>query len=1011
MPPDPEFDDRPQGVRRPRRSGRRRSRVLLPTILILVVLLIAFFALSGVYTEWLWYRSVGQSGVFTRMWTTKIGLFAVFGVIMAVLVATSAAVAFRVRPTFRSASPEQASLERYRGAIEPFRRVLFIVIPAIVGIMSGASAASNWQVWMMWRNARPFGMTDPQFHKDVSYYVFTYPFYRFVLGFLLFAVLLSLVAALVIHYVYGGIQFQAVGRRATPAAQAQLSVIIGIFVLFKAGAYWLDRYGLAIKGDSLVQGFTGLKYRDVHALLPAKTILAVVAIICAGLFIANVFRRTWTLPLLGLGLLVVSATLIGGIIPALVQQFQVKPSEVVKEQPYIQRNIDATLTAYGLTKVQQQSYKGNDQPSAAAIQADLPTLANVRLVDPALLSPTFRALQQVRTYYSFPDALNIDRYPISTPSGETLRGAVIAAREIDLTNLPAAQANWANTHLIYTHGYGVVAAYDNTVQSDGSPSFFSAGIPVTGLIPVSQPRIYFGQTSPDYSIVTPGSAVAHELDYPNDQASTGQSTNSYSGSGGVPMGSFFNRLMFTVKYQEPNILLSSLIDKNSRIMWDRQPQLRVAKVAPWLHLDSNVYPAVIDGKIKWIIDGYTTTNSFPYANSTTWSDATNDSLTPTVTNGFGPSPEPLNYLRNSVKAVVDAYDGSVTLYAWDESDPILKSWEGAFPGVVQPKSSIPASLMAHLRYPTDLFKVQRYIYSRYHVNDPNAFYSGQGFWIVPTDPTNKVDPAALQPPYFLSLQMPGQGAASFSLTTTFAPQKRQTLAAFMAVDSTPGSDFGAIRVLELPSETTLPGPVQVQNNFESDPAVSLTLSLLRGKGSEVDLGNLLSLPVGGGLLYVEPVYVRATTDGYPLLKKVLVGFGARVSMKDSFQAALADVFGTAPGGSSNGGGSSNTGTGTEAQKLAKAIADAQAAYSAGQAALVKGDFAAYGVAQKALADALNRAAAAEAAIAGTAGSTKVSPTPTPSPTLSPSVTPSPTGSSTTIAFGLFGSLVGSRPVA
>lgn len=969
-----------------------RGRILLPTLIILGLLVLAFVVFTGFYTDWLWFGSVGKTSVFSTTLVTRVILFAVFGLAMAVVTGFTMWLAWRMRPTFRGMTPEQASLERYRIALDPFRKGLLILIPLILGGLTGVSAASEWGTYLAWRNSTDFGVTDPQFGLDVSFYAFTYPFLRFVLGTLFAMVLLSILLAVVVHYLYGGLRLQPPGDRASAAAQAHLSILIGIFLLLKAVAYWLDRYGLAISNQSLVPGFTGLKYTDVNAMVPALTILTFIAILCAALFFLNAFRRNWAIPLIGLGLMIVSSLLIGALYPAIVQQFQVRPSELVKEQPYIERNITATRDAYGIADADVSDYPGTvSLPTEQVIEDNAGTLTNIRLLDPAVVSPTYNQLQQIRGYYSFADALDVDRYTLD----ERQRGAIVAVREVNLDGIPDAQRNWANDKAVYTHGYGFVAAYDNTARTDGQPSFFESDIPPTGALDITQPRVYFGELSPPYSIVgAPEGSPPVELDYPDDAAPSGQRNNTYEGSGGVPVGSLFNRLVFMTKFQDPNILLSDLVNGDSRILWDREPLTRVEKVAPWLVTDGDPYPAVVDGRIVWIVDGYTTINEYPYSSRVTLSEATSDSITARSSVVAAAPRDQVNYIRNSVKATVDAYDGTVTLYEWDETDPVLQTWEKAFPDVVQPKSSIPEDLVVHFRYPEDIFKVQRTIMSRYHVTDPAAFYNGTDYWIVPFDPTNRAA-QQFQPPYYLTLQMPGQEQPAFSLTTTFAPQRRQTLAAFMAVNSAPGPDYGKIRVLQLPSNTTIPGPSQVQNNFESDPLVSSQLSLLRRGGSDVVLGNLLSLPFNGGLVYVEPVYIQAAQgDGYPLLRKVLAGYGPNVAMEDTLEAALTKVFTTIPGTTptppidENGGTASPTPTpspsspgpaptGDPTALLAQAIADAQQAYDDGKAALAAGDFAAYGEAQARLEDALRRAAEAQALIDAGGGAVAEAPSPQP----------------------------------
>lgn len=935
-------------------DGNGRGRVLIPTIAVIVGLIILLVIFTGFYTDFLWFQSVDSSEVFTTSMGIRIGLFVAFGAIMALGIGASMYVAYRMRPVQRIRTPEQMSLERYRAGVEPLRKALAFIIPLALGALGGISAAAEWRSWSLWRNQEPFGEVDPQFGFDLSFYMFSYPWLRFLLGFGFALVLLAMLAAAIVHYLYGGIRLQLPGPRVSDAAQTQISILLGIFCLLKAAAYWLDRYGLALKNEDLVQGFTGLKYRDVNALLPAKSILIVIALICAVIFFVNAFRRSWPVAGSALALLVVSALLIGGIYPAIVQQFQVKPSELTKEEQSIRYNIDATRSAYGLDNAKVSEYNASATPDRATLATQTGTLDAIRIVDPSVVSPTFRALQQNFGFYSFPDNLDIDRYILDGKQ----RGAVVSVRDLNLDGVPEGQRNWANDHLVYTHGYGFVAAYDNAKTPDGKPVFFESDIPPQGALRIDQPRVYFGEDSPEYSIVggNPEDGTARELDYPDDTAPNRQRNNTYDGTGGVPVGSQLNRMLFAIKYQEPNILLSNLINDQSRIMWDRDPRTVVGKVAPWLKLDTDPYSVVVNGRIKWIVDGYTTSNSYPFSSRVTLNEAINDStLTRT-----GPNlpRDQINYIRNSAKAVVDAYDGTVDIYGWDEDDPILKTWSKVFPGTVKPKSEMPADILPHVRYPEDAFKIQRMMFSRYHVTDPAVFYSGQDFWNVPIDPTNSQE-NQLQPPYYLQLQMPGQSVPRFSLTTTFAPVNRQTLAAFMSVDSDPGENYGRFEVLQLPRNSTIPGPVQIQNTFDSNPTIATEINLLRRGGTEVQLGNLLSLPVGGGILYVEPVYVKAASNGYPLLQKILVGFGDKTVMTDNLPDGLRAV-GVIPGNAKpdKGGTTPKPEAPTETvllQQLAGALAEAQTAFNKGQEALKNGDFATYGEAQKELEAALKKA--------------------------------------------------------
>jgi len=987
--------------RRPVAAPRRRGRTLLPTIAVIVVLLIGFSIFTGFYTDLLWFRSVGYASVFSRTLAARSLLFFVFGLVFALAVAVNFVVAFRTRPAYQAMVPGQQELDRYRMAIDPYRRVVVGVIVTLLGLIGGSAAAGEWRTYMQWRNGVSFGQKDAQFGMDISFFAFDLPWYRFVLGFAFATVVVSLIAAAVTHYLYGGLRLQPfLGERATPAARVHLSVLMGTFVLLKAIGYWLDRYGLAVGEHKINKtDFTGLTYTDVNAVLQGRTILAIISLMCAALFFANIVRRTWLLPGIGVGLLLLSALLIGGIYPALVQRFTVTPSQAEKEQPYIKRNIEATRTAYGIGKDDVEIFKSYDAQLVAdetQLSKDTDTLSNIRLLDPQLLSPTYKNLQQIKAYYDFPETLNVDRYPIN---GQ-VRDVVGAVREVSLQGIPPQQRNWINDHTQYTHGFGFVAALGN--QTDGGrPSFVSSDIPPIGDLGDFQPRVYFGQESPTYSIVgAPKGTPPRELDFPDDSAASGQRNNTYSGKGGVKIGSMWNRLLFAMKYQEANILLSGRVNADSKILYVRQPKERVEKVAPWLTLDGEPYPAIVNKRIVWIVDGYTTSNGYPYSTRSTLEDATTDSRT-TTTNQLVTPVERVNYIRNSVKATVDAYSGTVKLYQWDKQDPVLKTWMNAFPNTVKPFEDISADLMAHLRYPQDLFKVQRTLLANYHVDSPQTFYSGSDFWRVPNDPTTGSIKA--QPPYYVTLQMPGQSEPSFSLTSTFVPTgDRNNLSAFVSVDSDPGPDYGKFRVLQLKRSLQINGPSQVQNQLESDDVIAEQINILK-RGTTVKYGNLLTFPVGGGLLYVEPVYVQAeAATSFPLLRKVLVSFGNDVAFEDTLGEALDALFGAQGGSPSDGGGGttppppSDGGTpSTSNPALTQALQDAQAAIEAAQKALAAGDFAAYGKAQQDLRAAIDRAVAAQQAASGGSGSASPSPSPsgtaTPSGGASASPSPSPSG--------------------
>ncbi|MQA94965.1 MAG: UPF0182 family protein [Streptosporangiales bacterium] len=931
----------------------RRPRLLAPVAAAVVVIIALIGVLANYWTDYLWFKSVNFTTVFgTQLWT-KIWLFVIGGLIMALFVGANLIVAYRLRPAYRPLSLEQQGLERYRVAIDPHRKIVVAVVAGVLALLAGSSAAGEWRSWLMFSNRTSFGAQDAQFHVDISFFTFTYPFLRVILGYVFAAVILSFFAAAITHYLYGGLRLQSQGERASPAARAHLSVLLGVFVLLKAVAYWLDRYGLAYSDRTSL--FTGPSYTDVNAVLPAKTILAVIAVICAVLFFANVVRRGAMLPIVGLGLLVLSAVLIGGVYPALVEQFQVRPNQADKEAPYIARGIKATRTAYGIDGTKITSYSAKTELSSSELAGEAEIIPSVRLLDPTVVSQTFQQLQQVRNFYQFPEQLDIDRYP----TDDVLTDTVVAVREME--GPPEGRQNWINQHLVYTHGFGFVAAPGNRVDTEGRPDFTERDIPPSGDLGKFEPRVYFGEQSNNYAVVgAPQKAAPRELDYP-DNSEGGQKNNTYSGKGGVPVGGLLERALFAVKFREKNLLLSGAISEDSRILFERTPAERVRKVAPFLTLEGNTYPAIVGGRVVWIVDGYTTSNGYPYSQRVSLGDATRDTNTQAGRVRGQPSDQ-VNYVRNSVKATVDAYDGTVKLYQWDAKDPVLRTWMKVFPGVVQPRNQIKADLMQHLRYPEDLFKVQREILSRYHVTNAQSFYGGQDFWQVPADPTRPG--GAPEPPYRITLKMPDDQEPGFSLTTTFVPRGRENLSAFMAVDSVPTSpNYGKIQVLELPRSQAIPGPRQVQNAFQSDTTVSSELLPLNRSGAQTVFGNLLTLPFGGGLLYVEPVYVKSTAAGqssYPILRKVMVAFGNDVGIGDNLQDALNQVFQGAPPGEEppEDGGEQPPPTGDGGQvspELRSALNEASNAYDSAQEALKNGDWAAYGEAQKRLQEALNKA--------------------------------------------------------
>lgn len=943
----------------PRAPRSRRPRPLVLTLVVMALLLVGFSLFANIWADRLWFNSLDRSDVFSKLIWTKVGLFAGFGLLMAAIVGGNLFIAYRIRPVFRANSAEQENLDRYRAVIDPIRKVVLIGAALVFGIFAGASATSQWRTYLLWSNRQSFGEDDAYFGKDLGFYVFTLPWLHWLVDFAMTALVIGLIAGVAVHYIYGGIRLQARSGKVSGPAQAQISVMLGLLVLLKAVDYYLDRFDLTSAGGGLV---TGMTYSRENAVLPSKNILIAIAVICAGLFLANVWRRTWLLPGVGLALFGLAAVLLGGLWPALVQRFQVAPNEPDKESSYIDKNIDATRTAFGISETDPTPYNAVSELSADKLAQDADSLPGIRLLDPTIVNQSFDQLQQPRRYYSVPSVLDVDRYEVNGVE----RDMVVAARELQLSGLPDSQKQWANEHTVYTHGYGMIAAYGNQRDGDGKtpdnsngsgPVFAEQSLPPVGVLSGKdgkgyEPRIYFGESSPEYSIVgrAPGGKDI-ELNYPEgDDDNEGAShTTTYDGKGGVPVGGLFNKLVYAVKLGDPNMVLSSRVHENSRILYDRSPRERLQKVAPWLTVDGDALPAVVDGKIVWILDGYTTTNKYPLSQKKSMQEMTSDATNPSSQYATLPTDE-INYIRNAVKATVDAYDGTVTLYEWDTEDPILKAWKSAFPDVVKSKESIPADLLDHLRYPEDLFKIQRDILAEYHVTNPKQFIEGSDRWEVPVDPDAN---SQKQPPYRLSVATETGEEPVFSLTSVYVPSKKDNLRSFVSVgaDAADPGTYGKFTILRLPDTTQVAGPSNVSNTFGADPSVRSSLLPFGGINSPSVLqGNLLTLPVGGGLLYVQPIYTKRDGSGaYPLLRFVVVSLGKEVAIGQTLTDALNQLrTGTTPtepdpenpdpenpdpdpNPPASGGGT-----------VAELLADANQQFRLADAALKRGDLAEYG---------------------------------------------------------------------
>ncbi|MFV0435699.1 MAG: UPF0182 family protein [Leucobacter sp.] len=1031
----------------------RRISPLAITIVLVVVLVLGFLAVASVMTEVLWYRQLGYFPVLMTQWIAAAVMFVIGFLGMGVPVFVAIDVAYRKRPVYARLT---AQLDRYQELIEPLRRVVKWVLPAIIGLFGGVSAASNWQSALLWLNSEATGETDVQFGLDISFFLFDLPMLQAIIGFASAVVLISLIAGVATSYLYGGIAFAGRDVRISKATRIQTAIVAALYLLLQGAALWLDQYRL-LTGTAGLR--TGAMFQDVHAVLPGKQILAGIAIIVAILFLITAFTGKWRLPVIGTALFLVSSLVLGVGYPWAVQQFQVKPDEKSLESEYIERNIEATRTAYGIDNVEVERYDAITDAEPGALRNDAVTTANIRIIDPEIVSPTFAQLEQIRQYYKFPDPLSVDRYEIDGRVEDT----VSAVRDIDVSD----QTGWYNRTLVYTHGYGLVAAYGNQRSPGGEPVFLENGIPTSGKLGEFEPRVYFGTNSPEYSIVGGERSRHIELDFPADAESvaeasedgdpadpadaeavdqteetttrdeqaeqdgtgdpataddaaaeqeavdeaaadqmaedaadseseaTRQNMTTFSGDGGPELANIFTKLIYALKFQDMEVLLSGAVVDGSQILYDRHPVDRVQKVAPYLTIDNAPYASVVDGRVVWIVDGYTTSADYPYSEITDMNALTVDADNERT----NPMSKPVNYIRNSVKATVDAYDGSVTLYAWDTEDPLLKSWSKIFPDTLKNVSEMSGDLLSHVRYPSDMFKVQRAVLGEYHVTDADAFYSAEDKWRTPYNPVAAASTAAgtaapkvAQPPYYLTLAAGAEAKPNFSIYSTYIPAQegegsRDILTGYLAANSNAGSkkgevsdEYGTLKLLTLPKGNPIPGPGQVQNSFTTDSEVSRLLNILRQGDTEVISGNLLTLPVGGGLLYVQPVYVKAKTGtSFPILQKVLVSFGDDIAFEDTLDAALDALFGGDSGAKAGDGGTTvepapgdddtktdeeptdekPSGGSSSGGSLEDALQDMQQAIKDRDEAMKNGDWTAYGKADEALRSALEAALAAQ----------------------------------------------------
>jgi uncharacterized membrane protein (UPF0182 family) len=942
--------------------GRPRISPATIALIILVGIGAILFSVADLYTNVLWFDQLGFLSVLTSQIFAQSALFAAGAVSFALITGVSLWLAYRFRPVYIRFPDESSPFEQYRQLLEQLRRVVMIGVPLGLGVLAGLAVAPSWGIVLSYLNRTPFGETDPQFGLDISFYIFELPFLVGLVGFLSGAFLISLLLTAGVHIIYGSIKFNGRETFVSKAARIQIGLLAFLYLLIQGASLWLDQYLTMTSSSGL---FTGATYSDVYAAIPGLQILALISVVVALLFLVAAFVGKWRLPVIATGLMVVSSLILGGLFPWAIQTFQVVPNERTLEAPYIDRNLSATRAAYGIDDVLKVEYNATTDATPGALREDAETTASIRIIDPALVSSSFRQLEQFRQYYNFPNLLDVGRYNIDGVVQDT----VLAVRELNQAGLGDSQS-WYNNTIVYTHGYGVVAAFGNQRTVDGQPVFMQSGIPTTGKLGTYEPRVYFGENSPAYSIVgAPEGAEPLELDFPAGEGENDQTYNTFSGDGGPMISGIIPRLAYALKFQSEQILLSDAITSESQILYDRDPRQRVAAVAPFLELDSDVYPAVVDGKLLWIVDGYTTSNNYPYSRSEELAQIVSDSNSPGVfLRGQ------VNYIRNSVKATVDAYDGKVTLYEWDEKDPILKTWMKVFPDTIQPLSSMSGELLSHVRYPADLFKVQRALLGSYHVDEAGSFYSQQDAWMTPNDPVGGQGIGTLQPPYYLTMQVPGTDSPEFSIYSTFIPRStgessRNVLTGYLVANANAGSEdgkksgeYGRLTLLTLPKSTIVPGPGQVQNNFNADSEVSKLLNILRQGSTRVLNGNLLTLPVGGGLLYVQPVYIQSTGEtSFPLLQKILVAFGDQIAFEDTLDQALTSLFGSSgmnPTPTPTDPDAEPTEPGTDAPvspNLELALQQALEAIQEKEAAMAIGDWTAFGKAEEKLKRAIQAA--------------------------------------------------------
>lgn len=820
-----------------------------------VLFLIVFFGQAiSLYTDWLWFQEVGYTQIFVTSLTFKFFLGLVFGGLFALLLYFNIKLAAHAPRNIRFLEQENVIELPSPELVDPLLQRLLLPVAILMGFFAGPQAAGQWKSLLLFLNSVPFGIQDPVFGHDISFYVFSLPVLTALYGWLTFSLGLTLLATAFIYLLYRGVQYGPRGLFLSERARGHLLCLLAVFLLVKAGGYYLDTFEILYSSRGAA---FGASYADVYANLPALRILAFLAVIASGLSLLQIYRPGFKYLFVGLGGLILVHLVGLNLYPSFLQRFRVVPNEIEAERPFIERNIQFTRRAYGLDKIESKGFPADEQLTAADLKRNDLTIKNIRLWEHRPLLATYAQLQEIRTYYKFVDVDN-DRYMIDG----TYRQVMLSARELSHQHLPS--RIWINEHLIYTHGYGVVFGPVNQVTPEGLPEFFIKDIPPVsnGPIKVTRPEIYFGELANDYVFVK---TKAQELDYP---AGDQNMYTKYEGKGGILLDSIWRKLLFSARYATLRIALSNDITRESRILYHRQIQERVRKIAPFIAFDRDAYLVISrGGRLFWIIDGYTTSDRYPYSEST---------------QKLG------NYIRNSVKAVIDAYDGTVNFYLSSQDDPIILAYAKVFPGLLKPLEAMPEDLRAHIRYPQDLFAIQARMYATYHMQDPQVFYNKEDLLSIPRKAVDGQDRE--MEPYTTIMRLPGEKKEEFVLLLPFTPNKKDNMRAWLAARSDP-PHYGKLIALDFPKAKLVYGPKQIDARIDQDAAISQQLSLWNQRGSQVIRGSMLAIPIEQSLLYVQPLYLAAEKGSLPELKRVIVAFGNQIAMEETLEQSLQRIFG------------------------------------------------------------------------------------------------------------------------